>query len=195
MSQNSFSIVYIYSIYVMLYLYTMYDIDTEKKFEKLYKLLLPEVFKYIYFRTKDKNIANDLTQNIFIKVYEKIETIRAATEKTYIFTIVKNQLIDYYRTKKNIVSYEETFPDHDPLGYTGDLSQEIITENDRMFIVESLDRLSEDYKDIIIKKALLGWSYEEISEETQESEQTLRKRYSRALIQLAKVIKEINLYE
>ena len=173
----------------------MYTTDTEQRFEKLYTLLFPEVFKYIYFRTKDKELASDLAQAVFIKVYEKIETIRAATEKTYIFTILKNQLIDFYRTKKDTVSYEETFPDHDPLSYRGDLSHEIITEHDRIFVLQSLDRLSEDYKDVIIKKALLGWSYEEISKKNQESEQTIRKRYSRALSQLAEIIKNTHIYE
>jgi RNA polymerase sigma-70 factor (ECF subfamily) len=49
--------------------------DTEA-FSRLYELYFIPVFRYIYFRVKDKEEANDLTQIVFLKVFSSLPNFK-----------------------------------------------------------------------------------------------------------------------
>jgi len=84
-----------------------------KTFADLYEEFLPRVFRYLKCRVNDVATAEDLTSSVFEKVlvnFAKYSRDRAAFS-TWIFTIARNTLIDYYRVaaskKKQAVSLEE----------------------------------------------------------------------------------------
>ena len=64
--------------------------------EALYNEFFTPLFRYLFFRTKDYNIANDLAQTSFLKF---LRQDKKALEKEYavklLFTIARNTLIDY----------------------------------------------------------------------------------------------------
>lgn len=67
----------------------------ELAFSQLIRELHPLVFAFVLGRTKDQSLAEDLLQEMWLKVFErrdKVENVRA-----YLFTVVKNLLVDHYR--------------------------------------------------------------------------------------------------
>ncbi|ANE46963.1 hypothetical protein SY83_12525 [Paenibacillus swuensis] len=58
-----------------------------------------DVWNYIYFLTRYKETADDLAQEVFIKVYEKMYTFRGhSSVKTWILSITRNTVHDYRRS-------------------------------------------------------------------------------------------------
>ncbi|MBI2853111.1 MAG: sigma-70 family RNA polymerase sigma factor [Chloroflexi bacterium] len=73
--------------------------STAELFGRLYEQYLPGVFRYVSYRVGDRNTAEDLTSDIFNKAlmnFTKYDSKKAAFS-TWIFSIARNALIDYYR--------------------------------------------------------------------------------------------------
>lgn len=89
---------------------------------KIYEDYHLKVLRYIQSKVNDYHLAEDLCSDVFVKVYEKLDTFdeTKASISTWIFTITRNLLIDYYRTRKITVeipdslTYEEDISDVDP---------------------------------------------------------------------------------
>jgi len=163
--------------------------EKDKRFSELFNAFSQQIFRYIYIRTHDEELANDITQTTFMKTYQKIESIGHEKEKSYIMTIAKNLLIDHYRTRKIYVEYDETSPSCNPLQYKSDSIENILAkEEDSKFINKILDNLEDEDAEIIRLRAVLDWSYTEISEYLKQNEAAIRKRYSRALEKLREII-------
>lgn len=70
-------------------------------FGRLYEQYLPGVYQYVIYRVGDKAVAEDLTSDIFSKALTNIKKYdsRKAAFSTWIFSIARNTVIDYYRAR------------------------------------------------------------------------------------------------
>jgi len=138
------------------------QLETIEDLKKLFILLNEPIFKYVYTRCGyNRETAEDITQDIFIKASEKRAQFNKnkSTLKNWIYIIARNYIIDLYRKKKGIIS-----------GYSDDI-QEIITEqstsdgNEMMIetIIESLDKLKEQEKEVVILRYIQELEIEEIA--------------------------------
>jgi RNA polymerase sigma factor (sigma-70 family) len=79
-------------------------------FAELYTEFLPKVYRYIAYRINDVPTAEDLTSMVFEKALTKFESYdtRKAQFSTWVFTIARNTLTDYFRThlKRQTVTLE-----------------------------------------------------------------------------------------
>jgi RNA polymerase sigma-70 factor, ECF subfamily len=166
----------------------MVDIQTDQRFSHIFSSFSEEIFRYIYYRTHDEDVANDIVQTVFARVYTNLKSIRPDTERAYIMTMAKNALTDYYRSNKHAVQLQDSLPSHDPIDPTSTPDQKVITKQDQQFVAQTLSIMNPSDAEIINLKALMDWSYSEIAEYLSESEQTIRKRYSRALARFAEII-------
>ena len=60
------------------------------------------VYHYLVKRTGRNEEADELCQEVFLKVFERLDSYRSevASVKTWVFTIARNTLIDFYRRQK-----------------------------------------------------------------------------------------------
>ncbi|MBI4994647.1 sigma-70 family RNA polymerase sigma factor [Candidatus Peregrinibacteria bacterium] len=72
----------------------------EAEFSRLYEIYLPKIFGFVARRINNREEAEDLVSNIFLKVVENIKNFNPAKSsfKTWIYTIATNMMIDYFRT-------------------------------------------------------------------------------------------------
>lgn len=90
----------------------------ESAFSELYESYLPKIFGFVTRRINDREEAEDLVSNIFLKVVENIKNFNPAKSsfKTWIYTIATNMMIDYFRAnaKKKTCCIEnaESMADH-----------------------------------------------------------------------------------
>lgn len=85
-------------------------------FAGFYEQYLPKVYRYISYRVSDTHVAEDITSVVFEKALTKFKSFspEKASFSTWVFTIARNTLTDYFRTggKAQIV-YDES-----PIGMT-----------------------------------------------------------------------------
>lgn len=112
--------------------------------EKLYEEYHDKVFRYIYSKVNDFYLSEDLCSDVFVKVVEKLDTFneKKASISTWIFTIARNRLIDYYRTRK--VTSE--IPDD----LTYEEEDEGVDEEQLETLAEALENIDERSRKLII---------------------------------------------
>jgi len=72
-----------------------------KAFNHLYSLYLNDLYKYIYLFTKSKEDSEEISQNVFLKIWERKESLNTIYSfRAYIYKMAKNLLLDEIRRKQ-----------------------------------------------------------------------------------------------
>lgn len=157
--------------------------------DMLYRECFTPVFRYLYLRTRDYDLASDITQTTFLK-YMKQENGPNTVEhaRRLLFTISKNLLIDNWRSGAN--NKNVRIDDIDEI--KSDLinqEEESIKKDDIEYLNLVLNNLNEIEQEIINMRLTLEFDYETISKELNISEANARKIYSRTLHKVGDTLK------
>jgi RNA polymerase sigma-70 factor (ECF subfamily) len=138
----------------------------------------------VYFAlqyTKDLDTAREITQEAFISLWEKRETIDLSKPvKTYLTTTVRNKCLNWLRDNKKF--------NRDILDIEGLLSERIYTPPDRLVeaeirlkIISAIEELPEKCREIFVLNRNENLKYQEIANRLQISIKTVETQMSKAL--------------
>lgn len=133
---------------------------TEEARAAIYEEYYRKVFGYIRGKVNNTTLAEDLSSDVFLKIYEKLDSFdeTKASVSTWIFTITRNRLIDYYRTRKVFDEIPETFEDGSRI------EEDVCNKESLGTLADALEHLDERKRDIIILRYYSGVSLKEIAE-------------------------------
>lgn len=132
-------------------------------FWELYDRYIDKIYKFIYLKTTDKELSEDLTSEVFLKALNKIDKFKQkekATFKSWIYKIAYNLVIDYYRGKKE----DSNLEDYMNLWKLEDFWKQVDDKEKLKKVLKYLNTLKEEHKEIIIMRIWEDLSYKEISE-------------------------------
>ena len=133
--------------------------DTEK--ENIYRDFSGKIYSYVRSKISSPETAEDLTSDVFLKVYEKLDTYdeKRSSLSTWIYTIARNTLTDYFRTNKVAEEIPEDLDD-------GSSIEETVCNNAMLEILaDALEQLEERERTVIIRHYYHGKKLKEIAEE------------------------------
>ncbi|TCC87099.1 RNA polymerase sigma factor [Pedobacter hiemivivus] len=145
-------------------------------FSTLYQLHLSEIYHYLYLFTKSTDAAEEIVQDVFVKIWEKRENlIHIKAFKPYLYKCAKNMLLDEFR--RNAVKskvYNALKPDtEESHGKTDDR----IIYNEYHKIAEmAIDLLPEKRKAIFLMRTREELSLDEIAERLGISKSVVKKQ-------------------
>ncbi|MBR5334535.1 MAG: RNA polymerase sigma factor [Alistipes sp.] len=152
---------------------------------------------YIRMMVKDRDVADDILQETFIKVVRVIDEGRYAdTGKflSWVLRIAHNQVIDYFRSQKSAKSVNESEAGYNVLGTLrfADASVEdrLVSEQIAADVRRLVDHLPDEQREVVMLRYYSGLSFQEIADQTNVSINTALGRMRYALINLRKMIKE-----
>jgi len=136
--------------------------------------------------------AEDLTQDIFMKLYNSLSKYDFEKNFTaWLLTLAKNHFIDKYRRTK---WEKKNRDDFDDVLLTFETSESpetnLLKEENKKIIWESLNHLSSEIRMAVILRDIQGKSYEEIAEIEHLPLGTVKSRVNRGRLQLAKILQE-----
>jgi len=161
-----------------------------------------KVYGFIFSKVLDKNIAEDIFQDTFVKVILTLKEGKYSEEGKFlpwVMRIAHNLTIDFFRSKTRMPVIGETFVDEDFsifdfLADPEDCSEtKIIKEQIDKELRLIIDYLPDDQQEVLRLRIFKGLSFKEIAEETDVSINTALGRMRYALINLRKVIEDKNL--
>jgi len=132
----------------------------EASFEAIYNDTKNSVYAIIVAIVKDRDIANDLMQDTYLTMLEKLHQYkRGRSFKTWLLTIARNKAIDYYRKKKkeiliNVNKADTILPQTSPQGERNILVREMLAQLDDMERQVFLLYITENLKHREIAKIL-----------------------------------------
>jgi len=155
---------------------------------------------YIQMMVKDSDVADDIFQETFIKAVRVIDEGRYTDNGrflSWILRIAHNQVIDYFRARKQDRQLNEAEAGYDVLGTLRlaerTVEDEIVCEQIADDVRRLVDSLPEEQREVVMMRYYSGLSFKEIAEQTGVSINTALGRMRYALINLRKTIKEKNL--
>jgi RNA polymerase sigma-70 factor (ECF subfamily) len=163
------------------------DRNTQHKdFITAYDELGDSLFRHSFFRVSNREVAIDMVQDTFIKTWQHIERGEEIQNlKAYLYHVMNNLIIDYYRKSKS-GSLEALLDDgFDPRDETVDIERKA----EISLVISSLDGLSDEDRKLIVFRHVDGLSILEIAEALDESENVISVRLHRAIKKLKEIIK------
>jgi len=157
-------------------------------FEELYERYSPRVFGYLFQRLNgDAEEAEDLTADVFTRVYEKIDAFQpqGAPLSAWVFRIAHNRLIDTIRRRPRATQVTlEDAPELAAGPVFGDVGQQVAMDQ----IKAGLGRLTPEQRQVIVLRFLEGKSLAETAAIVQRNEDAVKKLQARGLASLRRGI-------
>ena len=157
-------------------------------FEELYSAYVHDIYRFVYYRVRNKEVAEDVTSDIFFKALKGITHFKEGQSfRAWIYTIARNALIDHYRKHKDIASLDnEESPDvvDDAQGIEEKQHNVLILQQ----VKESLKALTEAQREIVTMRVWDELSYKEIAAITGKTEGNCKMIFSRAVGQLRDMV-------
>lgn len=157
-----------------------------ENFEGIFKTYFGPLCNYVNSYIKDWESSREIVQSTFMKIWESKDRIEVSTTvKTYLYSAVKNKMIDYIRANNKQEAAAEG------LGYSeleeseGDLDTMIV----RQEIMKSLDRLKPKMKKIFSLSKIEGLTYGEIATYLNISKRSVEDNVAKALMILREDLK------
>jgi RNA polymerase sigma-70 factor (ECF subfamily) len=135
--------------------------------------------------------AADITQEVFLKVYNNIEKFKEEKSFTsWLLRLSKNYCIDYWRKSKynrRSLELDENLK-IEPANGAGTPEDAVIKRYDAIYLRKKLRLLPPDLRALIIMRDIQDFSYQEIAEHLEIPLGTTKSRINRARTKLAKLI-------
>ena len=155
-------------------------------FGGLYEEFQPEILRYLTHRLPDREQAEDLTQQVFLKAWQAIpryERRDGVPFKAWLYRMAHNQMVDYFRARKVTTDLEGVEVPEAAVAEERVLTGELFGR-----LEQALGRLSEDHRQVLTLRFLMEKSAREIGEVMDRKEVTVRGLQLRALRALRKEI-------
>jgi RNA polymerase sigma factor (sigma-70 family) len=146
----------------------------------------------------NKNSAEDIVQEIFLKAWKKINSfnIKKASFKTWIFTIARNTIIDFSRKKREVLFSELEEKDEDNFSnfYENIPSSDVLPDealqklSDLATLNKTMEKINPKYKEILIFYYQEDLTFEEIGKILNKSTNTIKSQHRRALEQIRLIL-------
>lgn len=168
----------------------------EAAWETLVRTHTRRVYGFCYRFTGKESEAQDLTQEVFLRVFRALKSYRSdeGAFGTWLARLSRNLLIDHYRrTRQERVteSIEEQLPMIEERTAAASRPEGMLAGREASEVLQSaLERLSPDLREAVILRDLQEMEYREIADVLKVPEGTVKSRINRGRAELARVLRQ-----
>ena len=157
----------------------------EAVYNQLFRMYYSTATKYIYYKCGNLQQAEDIVQNVFIKVWRLCETIILSKAKSYIYTACNNSFLNEVAHRKVVLKHHDSIKEQSNLESPEFL---IETEEFRIKLKQAINNLSTKEREVFLLSRIEQKTYKEIAEITGVSIKAIERRMSKALRYLRKTL-------
>jgi RNA polymerase sigma-70 factor (ECF subfamily) len=163
--------------------------------ETIVRLHRRKVFNIAYKFVGRHDQAEDLTQEVFLKLYRSLDTFdRRANFQTWLISVSRNLCIDHYRSvrkEREVVNREIDPTDLTPAS-TERSAHAVLEQRDRVQLLrQALDMLPPALRIAVMLRDIQELSYQEIAERLELPEGTVKSRINRGRAELARQFRRL----
>lgn len=151
----------------------------------IYQRYHRSIFRYLYYRVGNQQLAEDLTADVFLRMIHSLRDYRLQGPpfQAWLFRIARNLAVDHFRRtySHQVVKLSETQPDV--------VDTELLVERNLTSeqLQHALTQVSEEQRDVIVMRFILGMSLTETAQAIHRSEDAVKGLQRRGLMTLRKI--------
>ena len=175
----------------------MYQQGDREAVSQLLERHTRRVRDYVRMLVKENDVADDLTQEVLIKVVRVLDEGRYTDKGRFlpwVLRIAHNRVLDYFRAQKQVKTVSESNAGFDILGNTNlaepSIEEQLVSEQQAAEVRALIELLPEEQREVVKMRYYEGLSFKEIAEHTGVSINTALGRMRYALINMRQMIKE-----
>lgn len=164
-------------------------------FDLLFSKYNRPIYFFIYKMVHNKEAAEDITQDTFVKVFKNLEKVEADIKLSpWIYKIAYNTFIDYTRKNRgnleliDNLDYDNEAQDN---GNQSNPESNYLNKELRNKINKTMKMLSNRYKTVLILRDYNSLSYKEVGQVLELSETAVKSLIHRARLEFQKIFKEL----
>ena len=186
-------------------LYRLQAHHDPEAFAELYNIYVARIYRFVFFKVKSQEDAEDLTAEVFLKAWHYVsEKHEMRNFNALLYRIARNVVVDYYRTMQETESLDA------PLTNSGEIAsgetasprqifgpvsnsnpaKELIDVEISEELMTAIGRLKDEYKEVLTMRFIDGLSIKEIAEVLDKSSVSVRVTQHRAITALQRIMKE-----
>lgn len=155
---------------------------TAEDFKMIYNTHFDNLRRYLYYRSGDQNLSQDIAQNVFMKIWNKKIDTSTGNIKGLLFKIGSDEFINHYRRLK----VERDYLDSQDFKLVHEDDNENHFFEKKKRFEKALQSLTEKQRVALLMNKMEGLTYKEIAESLNLSQKAIEKRIGQALSNLKK---------
>lgn len=162
-------------------------LDSTDNFEAVYESNERSIYRFLYWRTKNVQLAEDLTSSVFEKAWRSWGSFHGGSVRAWLYRIARNVLIDHWRKKKDLLVDDADSMHEEATGpsISETLDQDVLLQK----LQKALDTLPSDMHSVITLRFIDGLSCKQVAEKLSLGESNVRVIQYRALRKLRSRLK------
>ena len=141
------------------------------------------IYNFLARMTIDRTLAEDLTQNVFLRMIKYRKSYREGAKfQSWIYQVARNVFSDHYQTVKNRY---QNFVDVENISDQMPDSEEFESQQERELLLQrSMARLTEEQRELLVLTRFQHMKYEEVAEVMDTTVANIKVKVHRAMIKL-----------
>lgn len=160
------------------------NICDQVSFEKVYFKHAEHLRNFLYYKSGNLQMAEDLTQDAFAKLWERCASVVSMRAKSFLFTIANNLFLNQVKHKKVVLKFQQHR--HKEKDYQ---DPQFLMEEDefKSKLEKAISNLPESQREVFLMNRIDGLKYREIAESLGISVKAVEKRMHKALKELKEI--------
>jgi len=179
--------------------YYLYKVNTHQDpdaFAALYDLYVKEVYRFVFFKVRRQEDAEDITSQVFLKAWQyltadKVDRGLSSVNfdksirnfRAFVYQLARNLVVDFYRQKgrQEVLFSNADEAKLDAVPSSQDLAEETALTQDQQNLLKAVDKLKEEYKEALILRYIQELSIKEVAQAIGKSPLATRVLLHRAI--------------
>lgn len=151
------------------------------QFKGLFDQFYEPLRNFVYYKTGDIDVAEDLIQEVMVKLWEKRATVKVETVKSYLYTMANNLMINRFKHQQVVYQFQAEAV-HNMKGATAETPQFTMEVSEfEQHLQRVLASIPENNRMVFLMNRIEKLTYREIAERLELSVKAVEKRMEKAL--------------
>jgi len=157
-------------------------------FGSLYDYYQPRIYRFVLIKVGRREEAEDLTHEVWKNAWQNIRSYKSVGHpfSSWLYEIARNQIVDYYRARKNETSLEKIDPNYFVAPAIAEFNVEERLEIERVGV--AIQKLKPEYQDVVIMRFVEDMPAKEVATILNKSEGAIKLMQYRAIKELKKIL-------
>ena len=158
----------------------------QEAFAVIYDRYVDALFRFVVFRVQSEEIAQDITSELFLKIWQHITTAPTEVEnlRAFLYQMARNLVADHYR------SNQETLPLEEAIEVEGSGVEDLNIHLSLAEVEKGLSNLPSEWQEVIILAYIEGFKHAEIGAIIGKSPAATRVVLHRAIKELKRILNQ-----